>query len=125
MTIDQVRCRQAAEFIAGADGTIAVQQGRELEVVFVHEKRDLLTVFLHCHGPHSKRSLPQRLVELVHQWHFLQTRMTPGGPEIEQHYFATLVLQVQELPVKVGQLEIGSRQGLVYGPEASGLYERS
>jgi len=50
--------------------------------------------------------------------------MTPGGPEIEQHYLATLVLQVQELPFKVGQLEIGGRQGLVYGPEASGLYER-
>jgi hypothetical protein len=61
---------------------------------------------------------------LVHQWHFLQTGMTPGGPEIEQHYLATLVLQVQGLPFQVGQLEIGGRQGLVYGPEASGLYER-
>ena len=50
--------------------------------------------------------------------------MTPGNPEIEQHHLATLVLQVQGLPVKVGQLEIGGRQGLVHGPEASGLYER-
>ena len=50
--------------------------------------------------------------------------MTPGGPEIEQHYLATLVLQVQELPCKVGQLEIGGGLGLVDGPEASGLYER-
>jgi hypothetical protein len=50
--------------------------------------------------------------------------MTPGGPEIEQHHLAILVLQAQELPVKVGQLEIGGRLGLVYGPEAGGLYER-
>ena len=124
MTINQVRCRQAAQFITGTDGTIAVQQSRELEVVFIHERRDLLTVFLHGHGPHYKWSLLQRLVELVHQWHFLQTGMTPGGPEIEQHHLATLVLQAQELPVKVGQLEGGGRLGLVYGPEASGLYER-
>jgi hypothetical protein len=33
-------------------------------------------------------------------------------------------LQAQELPVKVGQLEIGGRLGLVDGPEASGLDER-
>jgi len=33
-------------------------------------------------------------------------------------------LQAQELPVKVGQLKIGGRLGLVYGPEAGGLYER-
>src|SRR5437867_8831641 len=59
MTINQVRCRQAAELITGTDGTIAVQQSRELEVVFVHERSDLLTVFLHGHGPHHKRSLPQ------------------------------------------------------------------
>jgi hypothetical protein len=108
----------------GTDGTIAVQQRRELEVVFVHERSDLLTVFFHCHSPHHKRSLPQRLIELVHQWHFLQTGMTPGGPEIEQHHLAPLVLQAQELPVKIGQLEIGGRLGLVYGPEAGGLYER-
>src|SRR5713101_6630978 len=70
MTINQVRCRQAAEFIAGTDGTIAVQQSCELEVVFVHERSDLVTVFLHGYGPHHKGSLPQRLVQLVHQWHF-------------------------------------------------------
>jgi hypothetical protein len=51
--------------------------------------------------------------------------MTPGGPEIEQHHLATLVLQAQELPAKVGQLEIGSRLRLVYSPEAGSLYERS
>jgi hypothetical protein len=124
MTIHQVRGRQAAEFITGTDGTIAVQQGRELEVVFVHERRDLITVFLHGHGPHHKWSLPQRLIELLHQWHFLQTGMTPGGPKIEQYHLATLVLEMQELPVQVGQSEIGYRLGLVYGPEASGLYER-
>jgi hypothetical protein len=50
--------------------------------------------------------------------------MTPGGPEIEQHHLATLVLQAQGLPVQVGQLEIGGRLGLVYGPEAGALYER-
>jgi len=33
-------------------------------------------------------------------------------------------LQAQELPVKVGQLEIGGRLGLVYSPEAGGLDER-
>ena len=92
-TVNQVRCGQAAEFIARTDGTIAVQQRRELEMVFVHERSDLVPVFLHGHGPHHKRSLLQRLVELVHQWHFLQTGMTPGGPEIEQHHLATLVLQ--------------------------------
>jgi hypothetical protein len=124
MTINQVRGWQAAEFITGTDSPIAVQQSRELEMVFVHERRDLLTVFLHSHGPHHKRSLPQRLIELVHQWHFLQTGMTPGSPEIEQHHLATLVLQAQELPVKDGQFEIGSRLGLVYSPEAGGLYER-
>jgi hypothetical protein len=43
--------------------------------------------------------------------------MTPGSPEIEQHHLATLILQVQELPIKVGQLEIGGRLGLVYDPE--------
>src|SRR5215471_16732402 len=62
MAINQIRCRQATEFIAGADGTIAVQQGRELEVVFVHERRNLLTVFLHGHSPYHKWLLPQRLV---------------------------------------------------------------
>jgi hypothetical protein len=31
---------------------------------------------------------------------------------------------MQELSVKIGQLEIGGRLGLVYGPEAGGLYER-
>jgi len=50
--------------------------------------------------------------------------MTPGGPEVEQHYLATLVLQAQELSVKVGQLEIGGLLGLVYGPEAGSLYQR-
>src|SRR4029450_2404313 len=38
MTINQVRCRQAAQFITGTDGTVAVEQSRELEVVFVHER---------------------------------------------------------------------------------------
>jgi hypothetical protein len=33
-------------------------------------------------------------------------------------------LQAQELPVKIGQLEISGRLGLVCGPEAGGLYER-
>src|SRR5215467_490781 len=65
-----------------------------------------------------------RLIELVHQGHLLQTGMTPDGPEIEQHYLATLVLQAQELPVKVGQLEIGGRLELVDGPEAGSLYQR-
>jgi len=123
MAINQIRCRQATEFITGTDGTIAVHQRRELEVVFVHERRNLLTIFFHGYSPHHKWLLPQRLIELVHQGHFLQTGMAPGGPEIEQHHLATLVLQAQELPVKVGQLEIGGRLGLVYGPKAGVLYE--
>ena len=65
MTIDQVRCGQAAELITGTDCTIAVQQRRELEVVFVHERSNLFTVFLHCHSPHHKRSLPQRLAAVL------------------------------------------------------------
>jgi hypothetical protein len=124
MAINQVRGRQTTEFITGTDSPITVQQGRELEVIFVHERSDLVTVLFHGYSPHHKWARLQRLIQLVHQGHFLQTGMAPGGPEIEQHHLATLVLQMQESPVKVEQLEIGGRLGLVYGPEAGGLYER-
>src|SRR5262245_60294026 len=78
-------------------------------------------IFLHGHGPHDPRSLPQRLVELGHPWHVVQTGMPPGSPEMEQPHLATLLLQAQELAVKVGdswQAVAGRGSAMVRRPAA-------
>jgi hypothetical protein len=53
----------------------------------------------------------------------LQTGGTPGGPEVEQHHLAALVLQATRLLAEIWQLEIGGRLGLIDNPQARRLHQ--
>ena len=106
--IDQEGLREAGSLVtAPADCLCRVEQRRQVQLILGIELLDRLPSRVDTDRQHLEIAVLEGLVQRHHCRHLVDTRLAPGGPEVQEDELAPEVAEMHELAIRIFQFEVG------------------